>query len=536
MTHPRVAPDALEDTRGAEDQQDRGDAKKLKPTTSSSPSPRPPPGRAAAFALSASASPSAPAPALAPPPPLLPRSPKTQPAPPPPPDRPLLERLAAAVALASFVGALNVAASLLGLSLYLLAASALTSSLGWALLALLLLLCIAPLGRGAAGAWRWGADESHAALTAPAPEFARSFVRYVTGAAAWYFPVRVVVEGEDEEEEERDERAPTPTPTTTPTTATAAAPPRPGRHATTLQADGAYFIALEPHSVLPLAIPAVFSTDSALLPRALRGQRVHGLASSVCFGAPLIRHLWWWLGIRPVTRRSIGRLITGREDGKSREEEVEDEEEEGEDEARAGDERDGLRRRRPAAASADAANAAPPLPSSPSRAPRDRRSVVIVPGGVQECLYMRPPRTGVEVAYLTRRRGFVRLALRSGADAIVPAFAFGQSHAFSWLRPGPPLFSRALVARVARSMGAVPLAIWGRGGTPAPRRRPMVVVVGRPLPLPRPAEWAARAARGGDPPTELVQAHLDGYIDALRQLVETHKAAVGFPETTLVVM
>ena len=92
------------------------------------------------------------------------------------------------------------------------------------------------------------------------------------------------------------------------------------------------------------------------------------------------------------------------------------------------------------------------------------------------------------------------------------------------------------MTRVARSMGAVPLAIWGRWGTPAPHRRPMVVVVGRPLPLPRPSEWAARATGSGDPPAELVQAHLDGYIAALKTLVETHKDAAGFPETKLVVM
>lgn len=37
---------------------------------------------------------------------------------------------------------------------------------------------------------------------------------------------------------------------------------------------------LEPHSSLPVAVPAVFGSESPLLPAALRGN-CHGLASSV---------------------------------------------------------------------------------------------------------------------------------------------------------------------------------------------------------------------------------------------------------------
>lgn len=426
----------------------------------------------------------------------------------------LFARLAAAAALSTFVGALYVSNTIVFSALVLLLTSTFSNPWGWLLLALWLLLAACPLGTGAASGWGWGVpSETHAALTAPAPEFGRSFVRYVTAAAQWYFPVRMIVEGEDEEE---DGDAP------------ANAPATNNKNATTLQPDGAYMIGLEPHSVLPLAMPACFSTDSVLCPKALRGQKVHGLASSVCFSVPLIRHLWWFLGIRPVTRRVIARLITGRNDvalggvaGKGKASKWAKEEEKG-----------GLRRRhrRPAAAGDDEAS------NNKTTTPLDRRSVVLVPGGVQECLYMQQPHTGVETAFLSNRRGFVRLAMRCGADALVPVFVFGQSHGLSWARPGPPIFSQAFVERISRSLGALPLALWGRWGTPAPHRKPMVVVVGRPLPLPRPDEWAEQASENGDPPVALVQEHLEGYIRAMESLVERHKVSAGFPETTLRVL
>ena len=82
---------------------------------------------------------------------------------------------------------------------------------------------------------------------------------------------------------------------------------------------------------------------------------------------PVVRHLWWWLGIRPVSRESITRLL------------------------------------------------------------QSGKSVVLVPGGVQEIQHMRP---GAEVLFLKRRYGFVKLAIQSGAP-LIPVFAFGQSQVYT---------------------------------------------------------------------------------------------------------
>ena len=46
-----------------------------------------------------------------------------------------------------------------------------------------------------------------------------------------------------------------------------------------------------------------------------------------------------------------------------------------------------------------------------------KRTVLIIPGGVAECLEMKP---GVETIYLRKRFGFVKIAIQTGAQ-LVPA-------------------------------------------------------------------------------------------------------------------
>jgi 1-acyl-sn-glycerol-3-phosphate acyltransferase len=60
---------------------------------------------------------------------------------------------------------------------------------------------------------------------------------------------------------------------------------------------------------------------------------------------------------------------------------------------------------------------------------------------------------GRETAVLTPRRGFIRLAMRTGAD-VVPCFAFGQSDSYAWARLGPPLVNHGTVTAISRRLGA----------------------------------------------------------------------------------
>lgn len=74
---------------------------------------------------------------------------------------------------------------------------------------------------------------------------------------------------------------------------------------------------------------------------------------------------------------------------------------------------------------------------------------------------------GREVAFLRKRTGFVRLALQQGVP-LVPAFAFGQTDMYRWIKPGPPLvpvswinaFSRAVGARQGVLLCCLAVACW----------------------------------------------------------------------------
>lgn len=218
-----------------------------------------------------------------------------------------------------------------------------------------------------------------------------------------------------------------------------------------------FVVGYEPHGVLPQGMSAFSRFPAEPLPRGLANSRI--CASSALFLAPVIRHLAWWLGVQPASRHDVSAALKGGS------------------------------------------------------------TVLLCPGGVQECLFMQQ---GEEHVYLRKRHGFARLALQHGAP-LVPVFAFGQTPVYWFKRPFLDFWKgwipAATWSRIARRVGFLPMLVWG------PWRIPLIIVVGKPIPV----------VRVADPSAEQVQQLLGAFISEMGALFERNKAAAGYPATQLIV-
>ncbi|GAB4815313.1 hypothetical protein N2152v2_002359 [Parachlorella kessleri] len=224
-----------------------------------------------------------------------------------------------------------------------------------------------------------------------------------------------------------------------------------------------YVVGYEPHSVLPQGISVFSQYANDHIPPALHNIRI--MASSAGFTTVVMRHLWWWLGCRPVSRKVIHQLLS------------------------------------------------------------EGTSVALCPGGVRECLYME---RGKEVVFLRQRKGFVRMALQHGAP-LVPVLAFGQTDLYDYVRPffdfPRGIVPRHMYAKFARKLGYAPMLMWGVLGTFIPKKVPMTIVVGRPIPVPKLE----------NPSDAEVAKYLDHFIHSIQRIWDDYKEKAGYKNMELVI-
>ncbi|CAM6096332.1 unnamed protein product [Calypogeia fissa] len=186
-------------------------------------------------------------------------------------------------------------------------------------------------------------------------------------------------------------------------------------------------------------------------------KKIKFAGSTILLWTPIVRHLWSWMGLIPASRKLFSKLL---EDG---------------------------------------------------------TTVVVVPGGVQECLHLRP---GQETIFLRNRFGFIRCAIEAGTP-LVPVFCFGQSEVYHYMKPQGKWYTT-----LSRRLGFTPMLFWGMYGTFFPYQQPINIVVGKPLDV----------KKNPAPSREEVAEMLGKFITAMEGLFEKHKAEHGYKDLKLYIM
>jgi hypothetical protein len=142
------------------------------------------------------------------------------------------------------------------------------------------------------------------------------------------------------------------------------------------------------------------------------------------------------------------------------------------------------------------------------------RAITIVVGGARESLDAKPCTIRL---VLRRRKGFVKMAIRTGAD-LVPVLAFGENDVYDQLDTDSHPYVHKLQMLVKKVMGfTVPIfharGIFNYDVGMMPYRRPINIVVGRPI----------RVAQDKHPNNEYINEVHEKYITELLRLWEEHK-------------
>jgi 1-acyl-sn-glycerol-3-phosphate acyltransferase len=135
------------------------------------------------------------------------------------------------------------------------------------------------------------------------------------------------------------------------------------------------------------------------------------------------------------------------------------------------------------------------------------QSIAVCVGGEEESMLTTPKK---DIYVLQNRKGFVRLALSHGAS-LVPVLAIRANELYTTYKF---LFNARMWLQ--KKFGIALPIFHGRWGTPLPHPIPVKVVIGKPIPTPKPN------AAGAKPDDNLVEEYHAKYIECVRKLHTQH--------------
>ncbi|VDM36662.1 unnamed protein product [Toxocara canis] len=147
--------------------------------------------------------------------------------------------------------------------------------------------------------------------------------------------------------------------------------------------------------------------------------------------------------------------------------------------------------------------------------------VVLVVGGAEEALEARP---GRNVLTLLHRKGFVKVALQTGAQ-LVPMYSFGENELFYQMRNPKGSSLRKAQHFIKKMTGISPPLFYGSFFF-LPRKKPINTVIGAPI----------EVKRTPNPSQSQIDALHQQYISRLNDLFETHKVNFGLHKDSRLVI
>lgn len=147
------------------------------------------------------------------------------------------------------------------------------------------------------------------------------------------------------------------------------------------------------------------------------------------------------------------------------------------------------------------------------------KSLLVFPGGVAEMMQAVPGKSYNIVA--ESRKGFIRLAIESGAD-VVPVFAFGANE---FIHSSQNKTLERINTWFAKKFMFFFPVYFGRWKTLVPFKHPINCIVGKPIPV----------IKSASPSAEQVETVHRQFLKDLKELFETHKTQYGSEHDTLTI-